>query len=714
MDFVAHRHRSTRGIVVALLLLLMVGASPPRTSFASCPAPALNVDPDLAAAGQEVRVDGAYFGTGCDDTAGPGERPSGLGEPAQDIQIEFEQEGRVDLLGSVDADDEYTFSLEVALPDDAQTGAATLRAVRRDDGGEPFVAATAPVTVVAQVDRLAGSGRVETAVAVSQQSHPEAAEAVVIARADDFADALAGAPFAAEVGGPLLLSGREGLSSATRAEVERLAPRTAFVLGGEAALSAQVVADLQAAGVEEVERLFGASRFETAALIGSFLDVDGPVYLALGAHPDAGRAWPDAVAVGALAARQGQPILLVTPDVLPEATRQALEEFDTDAATIIGGTGAVSAAVADAVAAEGVAVDRIAGATRFATARLVADATFADGADAGVVWLATGEAFADALAAGAAVARDGGVLLLTPTGELGADASAWFATHRASLDRVVLLGGHAALGAEVERDVRRWAIPETEGRGAFDEDAERRPDLLRVHPTTVAPGQLAQLTFPEGTERGAGFELEKDTDDGWDHRYFLTVELPRGSGNRPGWQHASDAEPVFPLVALTGPGPDVVEIPFTASAGDWRICTVDTTEPRRFCAALRIMHPVPGWTVLAADAAATPGVRVAARDADELAEAWETASASTDPPAMPQDSAVLVVSVPSSTCRSETDVLGVEADETTIVVILDEDGEFTRPCPGPAGAPRGTVFAVAVPRDAVPQDADVEVRTANR
>lgn len=321
----------------------------------------------------------------------------------------------------------------------------------------------------ASVQRLAGSGRIETAVAVAQQSWPDGAAAVVIARADDFADALAGAPFATQQGGPLLLSQGTSLSEATRVEVERLAPKKAYVLGGEKALAQQVVADLEAAGVGDVQRLSGATRFGTAALIASFQNVDGPVYVALGAHPDPNRAWPDAVAVATLAARQSRPIVLVAPDRLPEETRQALDDFGTEAATVIGGTGAISEAVADAIrnvrvdrhGEPLVQVDRIGGATRFETARLVAEAAVADGADAGVVWLATGEAFADALAAGGAVARDGGVLLLTPSRDLGDDASAWFATHRSNLKRAVLLGGPAALSAEVEDDVRRWVSGET-------------------------------------------------------------------------------------------------------------------------------------------------------------------------------------------------------------------------------------------------------------
>jgi hypothetical protein len=126
------------------------------------------------------------------------------------------------------------------------------------------------------------------------------------------------------------------------------------------------------------------------------------------------------------------------------------------------------------------------------------------------------------------------------------------------------------------------------------------------------------------------------------------------------------------------------------------------------------LRPVPDWTVLAADVATSPGVRRFARDASELAEAWAAASALTDRPTVPAGMAVLVVSVPSSTCRARTDVLDVEVTAGRIVMVLDDDGEFTRPCPGPADAPRGTVFAVAIPLDWLPDHPEVSVRTAAR
>ena len=67
--------------------------------------------------------------------------------------------------------------------------------------------AAVPVVTGARVSRVAGTDRIATAVAVSQGSFPAGnAGAVVLARADDYPDALVGGPLAAAKNAPLLLT----------------------------------------------------------------------------------------------------------------------------------------------------------------------------------------------------------------------------------------------------------------------------------------------------------------------------------------------------------------------------------------------------------------------------------------------------------------------------------------------------------------------------
>ncbi|MGH9157481.1 MAG: S8 family serine peptidase [Acidimicrobiales bacterium] len=310
--------------------------------------------------------------------------------------------------------------------------------------------------VVPRLDRAAGPGRVETAVALSQRAF-RGADDVVVARADDYADALTAAPLAGRLGVPLLLTAPDGLSAAVAGEIRRLGAGSALLIGGPAALSPEVEAGLRSAGVDTIDRVAGANRFDTARRLADLVGGTS-VYVTEGANADPGRGWPDAVAVSGLAAFQQRPILLTTRDDLPAGTRAALVALGAVSATVVGGTAAVSDAVAAALAdpdGDGnrqVTVTRLAGATRWDTSRLVADRALAVGMGANRLWLATGRDWPDALAAGPAAAAKAAVVLLVDGRDLAASpaASTWLSGQRSRFQEVVLVGGTTSITPEVE------------------------------------------------------------------------------------------------------------------------------------------------------------------------------------------------------------------------------------------------------------------------
>jgi hypothetical protein len=303
-----------------------------------------------------------------------------------------------------------------------------------------------------ELTRTSGPDRVATAAAISAENH-ESAETVVLARADEYADALAGGPLAADRAAPLLLSASGGLSPATAAEIERLGAEAAVLLGGPAALSEQVSADLVAMGLA-VERVFGPDRFATAAAIMAALPFSSEVFVTEGANADRGRGWPDALSASAVASALGQPILLVTRDALPVATAGALD--DRMNVTIVGGPAAVSQSVATAVDAEALVVTRVAGANRYATSRAMADEGLRRGLAPTQTFVATGRAFADGLVAGSAAGAQGGLLLLADgqTFASSPDAATWLRDHAGAFERVTLAGGPAAISAPTETAIR--------------------------------------------------------------------------------------------------------------------------------------------------------------------------------------------------------------------------------------------------------------------
>lgn len=85
-------------------------------------------------------------------------------------------------------------------------------------------------------------------------------------------------------------------------------------------------------------------------------------------------------------------------------------------------------------------------------------------------------------------------------------------------------------------------------------------------------------------------------------------------------------------------------------------------------------------------------------DSQGLASVWDMASVAGPPPTLPDGTigVFVVARQAESTCRSPNDVLGVRVDDLA-TVLLDRDGEFMRPCPGPAGSHAYTAFVIAIP-----------------
>lgn len=279
----------------------------------------------------------------------------------------------------------------------------------------------------AGVARWQGDTRVLTAVQVSQEVRRDGATTAVLAAADSFADALAGGVLAATRQGPVLLTGSAGLDPATAEELRRLGVDEVVLVGGEAALSTQVEADLaRDVPAAPVSRLAGDSRFATAAAVSRALtgedvdpDTDSGTDPGQGGGPSpadvvfltSGRDFPDALTASPAAGRAGAPLLLTEPDLLPEATEEELRRLSPAEVVVVGGETAVSDDVVDRVRSiTGADVRRIAGPSRYDTAVEVTASELP--ATASAVLLATGEAFADALAAGAAAALVQAPLLL--------------------------------------------------------------------------------------------------------------------------------------------------------------------------------------------------------------------------------------------------------------------------------------------------------------
>lgn len=284
------------------------------------------------------------------------------------------------------------------------------------------------------VERAAGPDRLATAAHVSRAGFDDlSAGAVVLARADEYADALTGTPLAARHRGPLLLTSSSSLSPWAESELRRVLPPggTVYLLGGQAALSDAVTARVRRLGYAVV-RLAGPNRYETAATVARD-GLGGPSAVLL----TTGTGFADALSAAVAAAKVGGAILLTEGARMPDATRTYLREHPGQQYAI----GGLAAAAAPAAAP-------LVGADRYATAAEVAKRFFPD---AEAVALATGRGFADALSGGALIASRGGPLLLTAPGTLPAPTQDWLRTRSRALTDVVVIGGDAAVSTQVRQ-----------------------------------------------------------------------------------------------------------------------------------------------------------------------------------------------------------------------------------------------------------------------
>lgn len=202
--------------------------------------------------------------------------------------------------------------------------------------------------------------------ASAQSSRP--GSVVVIANGWSPADAGAAAPLAGRFSGVMLYASAESLGAATVNALRTLVPSRVILVGGVAALSADVEAEIRRLmPAATVERLSGTDRLDTAAraaLLAPAPLKNRPVVMANGWSPsDVGTAAP-------LAARLGGSVLYASRNALGRPATEALRQFSPSQVILVGGNAALSGDI-DAELSKllpGVPAQRFAGIDRVDTA----------------------------------------------------------------------------------------------------------------------------------------------------------------------------------------------------------------------------------------------------------------------------------------------------------------------------------------------------------
>lgn len=291
-----------------------------------------------------------------------------------------------------------------------------------------------------EFSRVQGADRFATAAAVSAATFSPGVHTVFVATGDDYADGLTAGAIAGSLRAPVLLVRRDSIPAATATELARLAAQRIVAVGGTAVIADGVLTALDAFTTGPVTRIFGPNRYATAAALSATYITPGvdEVYIATGAN------FADALTAAAAAGANDAPVLLVTPTSIPAATSAELTRLAPGRITVVGGPAAISASVVTALGPFAGTVTRVFGPDRYATAAAVSAHAFTTAA---TVHLATGLAFADALAAGPAAAMAPGPILLARTTCIPTATDTEIA--RLGATRVVILGGTAALAPPI-------------------------------------------------------------------------------------------------------------------------------------------------------------------------------------------------------------------------------------------------------------------------
>ncbi|TYS85255.1 cell wall-binding repeat-containing protein [Rossellomorea aquimaris] len=190
------------------------------------------------------------------------------------------------------------------------------------------------------------------------------------------------------------------------------------------------------------ERLSGTDRIKTAVDISqSGWDQADTVVVAQAYN------FPDALTGGPLAYKNDAPLLLTDKNKLTESTKDEIKRLKASNIIILGGKGAVSEGVSDAIEGMGLQVDRIGGVDRYETAQLISEQVNPN-PDKAII--ASGKNFPDALSVAPYASVKGYPILLTSKDAV----SSYTSQALTGVDSTIVVGGAGVISDGVMKKVK--------------------------------------------------------------------------------------------------------------------------------------------------------------------------------------------------------------------------------------------------------------------
>lgn len=250
----------------------------------------------------------------------------------------------------------------------------------------------------------------------------------------------------------------------------------------------------------EQERLAGPNRFATAVAISQkgFPSGTDTVFVANGLN------FPDALAAGPAAGKLGGSLLLTDPTSLPTIVRDEIDRLNPTTIYVIGGTGAVSTVVENALKTLQPNVIRLAGASRYETGAAIVEEAW-EGQTVPEVFIATGRNYPDALSAGAVAAGEGIPVILVDGSLATVPASTLALLTQLAPAQITIAGGTGVVSAGIMQQLTtQFATADVRRLAGADRYATSTAINLDAYPTNAGVIFATGTSFPDALA-GAAF-----------------------------------------------------------------------------------------------------------------------------------------------------------------------------------------------------------------
>lgn len=246
------------------------------------------------------------------------------------------------------------------------------------------------------IQRLKGRDRYATASAIAGDMGTY--DTVILVNADNnkLADGLSASGLAGAVKAPILLVHRDSIPNETQLRID--IAKNIYIIGSTNSISAGLENKLKdkSMGGFNVKRIGGRDRFETSSNIGKeILKIKGSIGKVFVANGYKGEA--DAMSVSAVAARDGEPIILSNGSSLTDGSAGVVEQ--TKNIYAIGGRGNIQTSLVSSLGAT-----RISGDNRYSTNAAVVNTFYKDKPSR--FYLSDGYKLVDALTGGPLAGRN--------------------------------------------------------------------------------------------------------------------------------------------------------------------------------------------------------------------------------------------------------------------------------------------------------------------